>query len=230
MDRRMLESSLSDSTVARARGAITVIAPLTLLAAFAYHPHIMFLPSPDAVSHAVQADTNRWAIAHWGLGMASGLMALAFLAVRGWLSDAGENRLSAMALPFLIFSASVYAILPGMEFTVFAAARTGADIVASQQAVDSWFVPTMLIAGLSNALGAILLATAVRRSRVLGAVRPVVVAALYVVAVSRLVPIGPVQFYVQGTAFIVALWPIALDIRRQTSVRGISGARAIATG
>lgn len=230
MERRMVESSLSASTVARARTAITIIAPLAMLAAFAYHPHIMFLPSPDAVSHAVQADTNRWAIAHWGLGMASGLMALAFLAVRGWLSDAGENRLSAMALPFLIFSASVYAILPGMEFTVFAAARTGADIVASQQAVDSWFVPTMLIAGLSNALGAILLATAVRRSRVLGAVRPVVVAALYVVAVSRLVPIGPVQFYVQGTAFIVALWPIALDIRRQTSVRGISGARAIATG
>ena len=230
MDRRMLESSLSDSTVVRARGAITVIAPLTLLAAFAYHPHIMFLPSPDAVAHAVQADTNRWAIAHWGLGIASALMALAFLAVRGHLKEAGENRLSAVALPFLIFSAAVYAILPGMEFTVLAAAKTGGAIVASQQAIDPWFVPTMLIAGLSNATGAILLAAAIRRSPLLGALKPVVVAAFYVVAVARLVPVGPVQFYVQGIAFIVALWPIALDMRRQVSAREVDPARAMAHG
>ena len=230
MERRTFESSLSDSTVARARGAITVIAPLALLAALAYHPHIMFLPSPDAVAHAVHTDTTRWAIAHWGLGIACALMALAFLAVRGYLRDAGENRLSVVALPFLIFSTTVYAILPGMEFTVLAAAKTGGDVVASQQAIDSWFVPTMLIAGLSNATGAILLAAAMRRTQVLGTLKPVVVTALYVAAVARLVPIGPVQFYVQGIAFIVALWPVALDIRRQLSARGVSAARAMAHG
>ena len=33
-----------------------------------------------------------------------------------------------------------------------------------------------------------------------------------VMAVARLVPVGAVQFYVQGAAGIVALWPLAYEM------------------
>jgi hypothetical protein len=39
-----------------------------------------------------------------------------------------------------------------------------------------------------------------------------VVGALVVMAVARLVPVGAVQFYVQGAAGIVALWPLAYEM------------------
>ena len=217
---RTMDTPLQDGTVARARAGILVVAPLVFLAALVYHPHITFLPDARAVAHAVHADTTRWAIAHWGIAIGSALLALAFLALRGYLSDAGENRWSAIALPFLVFSAAVYAILPGMEFTVLAAARTGGDVVASQQVIDTWFVPTMLLAGVTNAVGMLLMARAILRSRVLaGSVRSLVIAAFFVLAVSRLVPVGPVQFHVQGLAGILALWPISAAVNRQVATR-----------
>ncbi|MGH3469171.1 MAG: hypothetical protein ACRDQF_15730 [Thermocrispum sp.] len=40
----------------------------------------------------------------------------------------------------------------------------------------------------------------------------VVVAALAVAALSRFVPLGVVQTYVQGAASVVALWPLAYQI------------------
>ena len=214
MQRSTADVSLSDSTVARSRAAIMTIAPLVMLAAFVYHPQIILLPNAHAVAHAVQADTVRWAIAHWGVGIGAALMGVAFLAIGGYLRDAGENRWSTIAVPFLVLSASVYAILPGMEFTVLAAARTGGDIVGSQEVIDAWFVPTLFISGVANATGVFYLTRAVRRAAVLSdSTRTIVVAALVIFAIARLVPIGPVHFYVQGLAGIAALWPIASDIR-----------------
>ena len=46
-------------SVAFFRAAVIGIAPLVLLAAFAYHPHIMFLPSAEAVAHAGVTATAR---------------------------------------------------------------------------------------------------------------------------------------------------------------------------
>lgn len=218
MHRTTAEESARHVAGNRASAATIMIAPLGMLAAFVYHPHIGFLPDANAVAHAVHGDTLRWAIAHWGLGIASALMAAAWVAVREHLRDAGESRWSAIALPFLVFGAAVYAILPGMEFTVLAVAKTGGDVVAAQKAIDSWFVPTMMIAGLTNALGLVFLARSIVRSSVLGeGPKALVVVALYTMAVSRLVPIGPVQFYVQGLAAVVALWPIALDLARRAA-------------
>ena len=222
----MLRNSTEESVRAGAtngRAAISAIAPLAMLAAFVYHPHITFLPDANAVAHAVHGNTLRWAIAHWGLGIASALMAAAWVAVREQLRDAGDHRWSAIALPFLVFGAAVYAILPGMEFTVLATDTLGANVVAAQQTIDVWFVPTMLIAGVANAVGLFFLARAVARSSVLGeGPKGLVVAALYVMAASRLVPVGPVQFYVQGLAAVAALWPIALDASRHASARRVA--------
>lgn len=198
------------------RTVIIAAAPLVFFAALAYHPHLMILPDPEAVARAVQADTSRWAIAHWGVGIAMALMAAAFIAVGEYLRDAGEKRWSAMAVPLLVFSMCAYAILPGMEFTVLAAALTGGDVVAAQSAVDSWFKTTLLISGVTNGVGTVLLARAIATSGALAArARNVVIVALSVMAVSRLVPIGPVHMYVQGLASILALWPIAFDVVRR---------------
>ena len=213
--------------VAYFRAGMIAAAPLVLLAAFVYHPHIMFLPSAEAVAHAVQGDTLRWGIAHLGVGVGAALMAAAFVAVGGHLGDAGDHRSSiAIGVLLAVLGAGLYAILPGMEFTVLAAVKTGADVVAMQEAIDSWFVPTLMSSAIVNAAGLTLLARAINGSGVLSrSVRSSVVAALVVMAVSRFVPIGPIQFYVQGVAGIIALWPIAYHIVKQTSARGLEHAR-----
>lgn len=210
--------SLSEQTVAKARATIIAAAPIVLLAALVYHPHIAFLPNADAVAHAVHADTQRWGIAHLGVAIGAALMALAFIALRGYLRDAGDNRWSAIALPFLVMGAALYAFLPGMEFTVLAATLTGGDVVASQKAIDPWFKGTIMSSALTNAIGLACLARGISRSAVLDdGAKPLVLIALVVMALSRFVPIGPVQFYVQGIAGVIALWPIAQDIARRTA-------------
>lgn len=213
----------SSVAVAYFRAGIIAVAPLLLLAAFAYHPHIMFLPSAEAVAHAVQADTLRWGIAHLGVGVGAALMAAAFVAVGGHIGDADSHRPSvAVGVPLAVLGAGLYAILPGMEFTVLAAVQTGGDVVAAQKAIDSWFVPTMMSSAIVNAAGLTLLARAIRGSNLLSRrMTSVVVAAIFVMAVSRFVPIGPVQFYVQGVAGIIAFWPIAYHVLKQTVVRDL---------
>jgi hypothetical protein len=218
MQRSPARESLSEQTVATARATILAVAPLVLLASFVYHPHIGMLPNADAVAHAVQADTQRWGIAHYGVAIGAALMALAYIALRGYLRDAGENRHSAIALPFLVMGSVLYAFLPGMEFSVLAATLTGGDVVGSQKAIDGWFVPTIMSSALLNAIGLACLARGVSRSAVLDSgVKPLVLIAFAVMAVSRFVPVGPVQFYVQGVAGVLALWPIAQEIARRTA-------------
>ena len=226
MNRHTAEESRPETT-ARVRAALVAVAPFAMLAAFVYHPHIVLLPDANAVAHAVQADPGRWALAHWGLAIASALMGAAYVVIREYLRDAGENRWGPLALPLLVFAAAVYAVLPGMEFTVLAAAQAGGDIVAAQKTIDTWFVPTLLIAGVSNAAGLFFLARAVMRSGALtDGPKVLVVAALYVMAISRLVPVGPVQFYVQGLAAVVALWPIALDLMGSRRVSVLVSSKA----
>lgn len=223
----MRGSRSEHTSVAYFRAAVIGIAPLVLLAAFVYHPHIMFLPSAEAVAHAVQADTVRWGIAHLGVGVGAALLAAAFVAVGGYLGDADNHRPSVtVGVPLAVLGAGLYAILPGMEFTVLAAVKSGADVVAAQEAIDSWFVPTMMSSAVVNAAGLTLLAHAIKRSDALSrGMRSVVVVALLVMAVSRFVPIGPVQFYVQGVAGIIALWPIAYQISKHASARDLRHAQ-----
>jgi hypothetical protein len=98
--------------VAYFRAGMIAAAPFVLLAAFVYHPHIMFLPSAEAVAHAVQGDTLRWGIAHLGVGVGAALMAAAFVAVGGHLGDAGDHRSSiAIGVLLAVLGAGLYAIL-----------------------------------------------------------------------------------------------------------------------
>jgi len=205
---------IAPDTVARWRAAAVAIAPLVLLAAFVYHPFLPFLTNPHAAAEAGSADTVRWGIAHLLVGVGSGFMILAFLAIRSVLREAGEDRWSMRALPFIVVGSVLYAILPGMEFTVIAVAETGGDVAAAQAAIEHWFVPVIMASALTYAIGVFGFAIGIKRSELLDAGKARLVAiALVVMALARFVPLGLVQFYIQGGAGVLALWTVAYRMR-----------------
>ena len=200
------------------RAAILVVAPVVLLATFLTHPYLSGrLPNDAAVAAAVADGTTLWGLVHLTTSVASGLIILAFLAVRSYLREAGEDRFSAFGLPFVVIGSTLFAVLPGMEFAPLAAAETGAttaEIEALQAALASWFVPVLISGAFAFAIGVFgfaraLAVTTVGSSGLTG----IVVVALIVMAISRFVPLAAVQFYVQGVATIVALWPLAYVMR-----------------
>jgi hypothetical protein len=206
----------------RWRTIILIAAPVALFAALAAHPYLSGrLPNDGEVAVAVAGGTTRWGLVHLATSVASALIILAFLAVRSYLREAGEERLSTFGVPFVVVGSTLFAVLPGMEFAPLAAAETGATpagIEATQEALTSWFVPVLAAGSLAFAIGAFSFSRAVSLTTLGGpALTRVVVVALIVMAVSRSVPLAAVQFYVQGVAAIVALWPLAYAMRTQTA-------------
>ncbi|MEJ7704272.1 MAG: hypothetical protein WKF47_11620 [Geodermatophilaceae bacterium] len=192
------------------------LAPSVMLFVFLTHPFIARLPDAAAVADAVEADTTWWGIVHLLTAVGSGLVALAFLAIRARLRDAGEERFSAWALPFVIAGSALYGLLPGLEFAPMAAARAGGDAAAAQATLQPWFISILATSVLLFAIGILVFARGIAASQILS--RPLtrlVVTGLIVWAAARFVPLGMVQFYVQGLAGIVALWPLAFQMWRQ---------------
>jgi hypothetical protein len=202
------------------RIAVLIATPAVLLAALVAHPYLSGrLPNDAEVAEAVAGGTTLWGLVHLATSVASGLIILAFLAVRSYLREAGEDRFSALGVPFIVIGSTLFAVLPGMEFAPLAAAETGATtagIEATQEALTSWFVPVLASGALAFAIGVFSFARAISVTTLGGpALSRVVVVALIVMAVSRVVPLAAVQFYVQGVAAIVALWPLAYAMRTQ---------------
>ena len=220
-DGRSEESMASmDSDRNQWRTVILFAAPTALVAALVAHPYLSGrLPNDPEVAVAVAGGTTRWGLVHLAASVASGLIILAFLAVRSYLREAGEDRLSALGVPFVVIGSTLFAVLPGMEFAPLAAAETGATtagIEATQEALTSWFVPVLVSGALAFAIGVFGFARALSLTMPGGrALTRVVVVALIVWAISRFVPLAAVQFYVQGGAAIVALWPLAYAMRTQ---------------
>lgn len=202
---------MSDTTISRYRSAIVAVAPVVMLAAALWHPHIPGrLPNDAAVATAVAAGTTRWGLAHLAASIASGLVILAFIAIHSHLREAGETRWSVFALPFIVIGSILYALLPGLEFAPLVAVETGTDAQEAQAALEPWFVSVLVSGAITFAIGAFACAKAVAHSAILspGLTRLVVVA-LIAMAASRLVPVAAFQFYVQGVAALVAFWPLA---------------------
>lgn len=193
--------------------AAVALAPAVMLAALASHPFIARLPDAAAVADAVARSTTLWGFVHLLTLVGSALIALAFLAIRAHLRDAGEDRFSAWALPWVIVGSALYGFLPGLEFAPLAAARSGGDVVAVQAALQPWFLPVLATSAVIFAVGVLGFAQGIAASRILS--RPlaaVVVTGLVVLAVTRFVPLAVVQFYVQAAAGLVALWPLAYQM------------------
>jgi hypothetical protein len=220
----------ADTTATRAQTAIIAIAPVVLLAGFLLHPHIgAGTPDQTAIAAAAADHTTRWGIAHVVTGVGSGLVALAFLAVRGRLRDASADPWSARGVPLVVIGSTLYTFLPGMEFAPLAAARSGADVEAVAEAIITWFIPIHAIGTLAFGAGALVFARGILES---GLVRPrrarLVAGALVVMAVARMVPLSLVQFYVQGAAAVIALWPLAFALRNSHG-RRLTAAQPLAT-
>jgi hypothetical protein len=214
---------MRNTTRSRSQAAVIALAPAVFLAVLIAHPPIPGrLPNNAAVAEAVAADTTYWGVVHLTTGVASGLLILAFLAIRGHLREAGEDRYSALGVPFIVLGSTLYALLATMEFTPLAVAETGAataDIAAVQAALTPWFVGTLATAALTFAVGLFSFAKAIADSKVLNTgLTRLVVAALILMAVARFVPFTTAQFYVQGVAAVLALWPFAHRMWRQPEV------------
>jgi hypothetical protein len=215
---------MSTTTRARIRAAIVAIAPAWLLFAFVYHPYIANLTDKAAVAAALTSDTARWGLLHLAVGVGSGFAVLAFLAIRSYLREAGEDRWSILVLPFIVMGSTLFAFLPAMEIAMLAAAEEGADVQAVLTALDSWWFPILLTAAATFAIGVFAFAKGIADSRILSRrLSRLVVGALVVMAVARLVPVGAVQFYVQGAAGIVALWPLAYEMWKHPEAARAAG-------
>lgn len=198
-------------TTYRPHAVAAVLAPPALLAAFALHPHIAGrLPNDSAVAHAVADGPAIWGLAHVLTAVASGFVALAFIAVRGYLRDHGGDRWSGFGLPFIVIGSMLYAFLPGMEFAPLAAVEAGGDAEAAQAALTPWFLPVLMGGALVFAVGVVGFAKGIAGLDVLGPrLTALIVVALIVFAASRFVPLFVVQGYVQVAAALLALWPLA---------------------
>lgn len=216
-------------TMRTLRAAMVAIGPAILLAALSAHPYLPGRqPNVDALAAAVTSDPVRWGLAHIAGGVASGLLILAFLGVRSYLHEAGEERWSALGMPFIVLGSTLYAMLPAMEFAPLAAVETGASPQAAQDALRPWFLPMLVTGAVSFAVGALAFAKGIAHSRVLSprATR-LVAAALIIMAVARFVPFSAVQFYLQGAAGIAAMLPVAARMWTQPEPRRAEARQAL---
>jgi hypothetical protein len=205
----------------RAKAAIVAVAPAVILAGSALHPFIGLGPPDDAtIARAVVSQPTLWGFAHLLIGLGSGLVALAFLAIRSHLRDEGDERWSPVGLAAIVLSSSLYALLPGMEFGALAAAKIGADVRSAQAAIQPWFVPAILVGGLTFALGATRFARAISVIGI-GSSRQTrfVVGALMVAGISRLFPLTGAQLYLHAAALVAALWPLSYVMAKRSAMR-----------
>lgn len=215
---------MSTTTRDRLRATIVFVAPTVLLLGLIYHPYIA-IPRESDVAAAAAEDTTRWGLAHLIVGVGFGLLALAFLALRAYVREAGEERWSVMALPLAVLGSALTAILTGMEFAPLTAAETGGDVEAVQKELMPWFISVVVVSGLAFALGALGFAVAIVRSGMLSAsLTWIVASALVVLAAARFVPLG-VAFYVSAVAGVVALWPLSYRLWEQSEGRAEQHAR-----
>jgi hypothetical protein len=218
------------------RAGIIIIAPAVMFFSFVYHPHI---GSPldadflDRFASAVMADPFRWGVVHYITGIGCGLMMLAFLAIRNHFSErSGKTKhWFGTGLHFIIMGNLFYAFLPSMEMGAMVAAEINADVAAFQGTLMSWFAPTLLTSALLFSTGAVCFATGIIRAGLWNrSLCWVIAAALVLTGLSRFAPLNVIQFYVQGIAGILALWPIAWMTLKQQTVEKEAVAEAVATG
>lgn len=221
---------MTERTTSGFRAVITALAPLVLLAAFILHPYIAGrLPNDSAIADVVADGSTRWGLAHLAAGVASGVVVLAFIAIRGLIRERGDDSWSAFGLPFIVIGSMFYTLLPGMEFAPLAAIEAGSDAAAAQSALQPWFLPVLLIGAVTFAIGVFSFARGIASLSILSpGLTGLVVVALVIWAVSRFVPLLAVQGYVQAAAALVALWPLARRMWTPSPapIVGVAGASA----
>lgn len=209
----------SETTRGRIRAASVAIAAAVLLAGFAYHPYISPPTDEAALAEAAESNTTRWGIAHLAIAVGYALVVIAFLAIRSYLREAGEDRWSVLGLPLIVFGSTLFVVLTGMEFALLAAAETGGDVEATQTELFPWFVPVLVTGAVSFALGAFAFALGIARSEIVSRRWTWLLgSALVLMAVARFVPLAPAP-YVLAAAGLVAMWPLAYTMWNEPLAR-----------
>jgi hypothetical protein len=216
---RSEKALVPSTTKARLRAAIVAVAPTLVLVGFVYHPYVAKPTDEAALAEAAASDTARWGLAHLTIGVGYALVVLAFIGLRSYLRDAGEERWSVWALPFVAFGSALFTILTGMEFALLAAAETGGDVEAAQSELIPWFIPILLTGAVCFTLGAVGYGMAIVRSHVFSRhLTWLVAGALVVMAAARFVPLGVAPIVI-GVAGVAALWPLAYEMWRAPEAR-----------
>lgn len=208
-------------------GALVVAAgPLTLLVGILWHPFIPDLTdNADVVAHLAE-DPGTWFAAHLLVAVGSPLLLLGFLAVRAHVrTTVGREPWTGRAIAPLVMGTALFTMLPAMEIGMLAVDEVGGDLLATQNALDTWFRPILIASALLLGVGTILFAIGVKRADILptGIARTVVVA-LGVSAVSR-VPFTA-ALMIGIVALVVAMLPLAATMWK---AGGESRAAAVAT-
>jgi hypothetical protein len=222
MNRLLQVERHTHQNVAPLTAAILILAPAVAMVGHVYHPWIGNPGDPgffERLAEAVAADPTRWWLSHFLVGIGSGLVAIAFLALRTHLREFAGATWSGVGLPFVVMGSVLFAMLPAMEFTPVAAHRIGADVAAAQAALMPLFHPILLSAAFLFALGVLGFAIDLHHTRMPGpALSRLVLAALLVMAASRFFPVGAAQLYVGPAAGLVALWTLAFAKWKQPSI------------
>lgn len=209
------------STPARSQALVVALAPALLLTGIIYHPYLVRLTNSDDVAAAAGANTTRWGLAHLVVGLGFALSAAAFVALRSFLRKAGDQRWSAVAVPFAVVGSALAVFLPAMEIAMVAVAEAGADLEAVLSELQAWFLAMQLLAALTFEVGAIGFAAAILSSEVLGTrLRRVAAVALVVSATTRFIPLGAV-LYLGAVAGVVALWPLAYAMWKPVAAKAM---------
>lgn len=211
----------------RLRAAIVAVAPTVLLVGFVYHPYVANATDESALAETAASNTARWGLSHLAIGVGYALMALAFIALRSFLREAGEEHWSGRALPFAVMGSALFPILTGMEFALLAAAETGGDVEAAQTELFPWFIPILVTAAICFTFGAIGFALSTARSGVLSRqLTRLTVGAFVVMGAARFVPLGAAQIVI-GVAAVLALWPLAVEMRTHPEAGSTEQPRSI---
>ncbi|HEX9817086.1 MAG TPA: hypothetical protein VGB18_08905 [Candidatus Thermoplasmatota archaeon] len=208
-------------------GAIAVAAgPLILLAGILWHPFIPDLrDNADVVRH-MQADTGVWFGAHFVVAVGSAVLLLGLLAVRAHVrTTVGREPWTGRAIAPLVVGSILFAMLPAMEIGMLAVEKTGGDLLATHNALDTWFTPILVIGSFIFGVGMILFAVGVHKANILPTgLSRLVVAAFVVSALSR---IPFTAALIAGiVALNVAMLPLAATMWKAGSVDRPSGIAA----
>lgn len=198
-------------------GAIAVVAgPLIVLGAILWHPFIPDLTDNADVVRHLQENTARWLGAHFLVALGSAVLLLGFLAVRAHVrTTVGREPWTARAIAPLVVGSILFAMLPAMEIAMLAVDKAGGDLLATQNALNTWFRPILLMGSVIFGVGTILFTVGVYKANILPTgVSRLVVVAFVVSAASRLpftlaLIIGIVALNVAMLPLAVTMWNAA---------------------
>ncbi len=207
---------MSSPSASNPLSAATVAAgPLLLLVGLLWHPFIPDLTDSADVARHLEEDTFTWLGAHYLVAFGAAVLLLGFLAVRAFVRTArGPEPWTGRAVAPLVLGSCLFVMLPAMEIAMLAVVEAGGDSVATQQELQTWFLPTLVAGSILYGVGAVLFAVGVLRAQVLSTgLSWVVLVAFVVSALGRFVPMTLVLI-ISMVALNVAMLPLAAAMLR----------------